>query len=173
MPSPTPIQVLPLMLKGFIDFIPYQIKFLPYYLFFLFVFIAIGFFNLYRYYMLSKAGMFDIDKMSGSEFEERLAILFSRLGYKVERTGRVGDYGVDLVIERNGIRTAVQAKCYKGNVHPDSVQQVNTGKNMYHCQEAIVVTNRNFTKEAWRLARSVDVKLWSRNYLAKVLLTEK
>lgn len=112
--------------------------------------------------------------MTGGEFEERLAILFRNLGYTVTRTGKVGDYGVDLVIERGGIRTAIQAKCYKsGKVHPDAIQQVYAGKNKHYCTEAIVVSNRNFTTEAWRLARSDNVKLWSRNYLAKVLLTEK
>src|SRR6266568_2564542 len=128
----------------------------------------------YQYQRLSRAGMLEIDKMTGGEFEERLAILFRNLGYNVERTGRVGDYGVDLVIEKNGIRTAVQAKCYKtGKVHPDAVQQVYAGKNRYSCTDAIVVSNKNYTTEAWRLAKSDNVKLWSRNYLVKVLLTEK
>lgn len=128
----------------------------------------------YHYQRLSKAGMLEIDKMTGNEFEERLAILFRNLGYNVERTGRVGDYGVDLVIVKNGRRTAVQAKCYKtGKVHPDAVQQVYAGKNKYYCTDAMVVCNRNFTTEAWRLAKSDNVKLWSRNYLVKVLLTEE
>jgi restriction system protein len=85
-------------------------------------------YRLYEYYKLSKSGIFDIDKMSGTEFEDRLAVLFGNLGYNVQRTGKIGDYGVDLVIEKNGIRTAVQAKCYKpGKVHPDAVQQVYAG----------------------------------------------
>ena len=131
-------------------------------------------FSLYLFQRLSKSGMLEIDNMTGGEFEERLAILFGNLGYKVQRTGKIGDFGVDLVIEKNGTRTAVQAKCYKtGKVHPDAVQQVYAGKNEYRCNEAMVVTNRNFTTEAWRLAKSDDVKLWSRNYLVKVLLTEK
>lgn len=129
---------------------------------------------LYRNHRISKSGMFEIDKMTGSEFEQRLAILFENLGYTVEKTGGIGDFGVDLVIEKEGVRTAVQAKCYNTKrVHPDSVQQVYTGMNSYHCQRAMVVTNSNFTREAWQLAKSVNVKLWSRNYLAKVLLTEQ
>lgn len=136
--------------------------------------VAIAVFYFYQYQRLSRAGMLEVDKMTGSEFEERLAILFRNLGYNVERTGRVGDYGVDLVIEKSGIRTAVQAKCYKsGKVHPDAVQQVYAGKNKHSCTEAMVVSNRNYTIETWRLARSDNVKLWSRNYLVKVLLTEK
>src|SRR5690242_15474372 len=54
-------------------------------------------FWLYHYHRLAKAGMPEIDNMTGSEFESRLAILFRNLGYTVQRTGKVGDYGVDLV----------------------------------------------------------------------------
>ena len=121
--------------------------------------------------------MFEIDKMTGEQFEERLRILFTNLGYKAERTsiGKVKpDYGVDLVIEKDGVRTAIQAKCYiKQLVGEDAVKEAYSGKNYYHCAEAMVVTNNNFSKMAWWLAKSNNVKLWSRNYLVKVLLTEK
>lgn len=128
----------------------------------------------YHYQRFSKAGMFEIDKMNGSDFEERLAILFTHLGYRVTRTGKPsGDYGVDLVVEQNGRRIAVQAKCYHGSVGEDAIREVFSGKNYYHCGEAMVVTNSTFTKMAWRLAESNHVKLWNRNYLTKVLLTEK
>lgn len=118
--------------------------------------------------------MFEIDKMSGSEFEERLAILFSHLGYRVTKTGKPsGDYGVDLVIEKDGRRIAVQAKCYHTLIGEDAIREVYSGKNYYHCGEAMVVTNSTYTKMAWRLAEADNVKLWNRNYLTKVLLTEK
>jgi HJR/Mrr/RecB family endonuclease len=132
-------------------------------------------FGAYRYYKLSKSGIFEIDKMTGEEFEERLKILFSNLGYKAERTSRgkvKPDYGVDLVIQKDGIRTAVQAKCWKKDVGEEAVQAVFAGKHWYYCTESMVVANRNFTKMAWRLAKADNVKLWSRNYLVKVLLTE-
>ena len=119
--------------------------------------------------------MFEIDKMTGTEFEKRLAILFSNLGYKVTETGKpAGDYGVDLVIEKDGKKTAVQAKCYKRQlVGEDAIREVYTGKNYYKCDGAMVITNSNYSKMAWKLAKSNNVKLWSRNYLVKVLLTEK
>lgn len=130
-------------------------------------------YRLYKWYRLSKAGIFEIDKMTGPEFEERMAILFGNLGYKVEKTGKIGDYGVDLVVEKDGKRIAVQAKCYRSHVGQEAVREAYAGKNMYRCNEAMVVTNSNFTKLAWRLANKDDVKLWNRNYLVKVLLTEK
>lgn len=130
-------------------------------------------YGIYHENQLSKTGIFDIDKMSGSEFEERLMILFKNLGYKVQHVGRTADAGVDLIIERNGMRTAVQAKRYQGNVGEHAVQEVHTGKDYYRCDEAIIVTNSNFTEMAWKVAQATNIKLWSRNYLIKVLLTEK
>lgn len=127
-----------------------------------------------RYLQFRQSGMYEIDNMNGSEFENRLAILFKNLGYSVRHTGQTGDAGVDLIIERNGKKTAVQAKCYSSSrVGEDAVQQVFTGKAYYRCDDAIIVTNNNFTKMAWKVANSIGVKLWSRNYLIKVLLTEK
>ncbi|WP_253187253.1 restriction endonuclease [Paenibacillus sp. GP183] len=50
--------------------------------------------------------------MDGRQFELYLGLLFKALGYKTEVTLSAGDYGADLVIEKNGVRTVVQAKCF-------------------------------------------------------------
>jgi restriction system protein len=129
----------------------------------------------YLHIRLSKAGMYEIDKMTGEEFEQRLCILFRNLGYQVTFTGKPsGDYGVDLVIEKCGRRTAIQAKCYKHKlVGEDAIREVYTGMHHYNCMESQVITNSNYSRMAWRLARSNNVKLWNRNNLASLLLTEK
>lgn len=183
MPSSTLFQVdtinlffKPLILS-LISNIP-QIFFSTWYIWWFFLLIAaikIGY-EIYQFYKLSKAGMFEIDKMTGEQFEERLRILFTNLGYKATRTSsdRVRpDYGADLVIEKDGVRTVVQAKRHNKLIGEDAVRDAYSARNIYGCTEAMVVTNSNFTKMAWRLARSDNVKLWPRNYLVKVLLTEK
>jgi hypothetical protein len=43
----------------------------------------------------------------------------------------------------------------------------------YDCDRAIIVTNSRFTDEAWRVAKKTNIKLWNRNYLIKVLQTER
>jgi restriction system protein len=54
-------------------------------------------FQLWEKQRLAKSGIDDIDKMSGKVFEKYLEVLFEKLGYRVERTRYVGDYGADLV----------------------------------------------------------------------------
>ncbi|MGH7193327.1 MAG: restriction endonuclease, partial [Candidatus Saccharimonadales bacterium] len=54
--------------------------------------------------------------MSGTDFEKYLADVFRKAGYAVEHVGRSGDHGADLIIEKDAIRTAVQAKRQKDSV---------------------------------------------------------
>lgn len=167
-----PIDIPSIIISSVIKAIPNLfVTMWPLIVFLIFVFI----YKIYLFSRLKKSGMLEIDKMTGPEFEKRLSILFSNLGYKVRESGKpTGDYGVDLVIEKNDIKTAVQAKCYKRQlVGEDAVREVYSGKNYYNCSEAIVITNSNFSRMAWQLAKSNKVKLWNRNYLTKVLLTEK
>ncbi|KYZ77838.1 hypothetical protein AXX12_17400 [Anaerosporomusa subterranea] len=92
------------------------------------------------------------DTMSGIEFEKLLGKIFTARGFKVDFTSVTGDMGADLIIEKLGERTAIQAKCYNSLVSGDSVQQVLASKAIYNCQKAIVVTNSYFTKGAKDLA---------------------
>lgn len=120
---------------------------------------------------LSRAGMFEIDRMSGHEFEAKLAITFRRLGYRAEVVGASGgDFGGDLVVSKDGTRTVVQAKCWKENVGVKAIQEAVAAKAMYRAQEAMVVTNSRFTKQAHELARKNRVKLWGRDELVVALL---
>lgn len=126
--------------------------------------------KIYRQYKLSKAGIEEIDKMSGTDFEMFLTSLFSKLGYEVEHIGRTGDLGADLIIKMDGIKIAVQAKKYKENVGPDAVREVNTVLKPRNCILGMVVTNSYFTDEAKYLAKENNVTLWDRNDLVNNIL---
>lgn len=122
---------------------------------------------------LADSGLNDIDIMDGKTFEKYLEALFKKLGYKVERTRYVGDYGADLVVRKNGIKTVIQAKRYKKNVGVKAIQEAVAAKGYYSCEKAMVVTNSLYTKQAVELARRNDVQLWDRNDLVKALLSVK
>src|SRR3954453_17808684 len=59
---------------------------------------------------LARSGIHEVDRMEGQAFEEFLATRFRRLGYDAKVTRYRGDYGADLVLSKDGVRTAVQAK---------------------------------------------------------------
>ena len=120
---------------------------------------------------ISRSGIEEIDHMDGHTFERRMQVLFRDLGYRVQRTGKCGDYGADLVVELDGDKTVVQAKRWTKTVGVKAVQEAVAAKPMYGCDQALVVTNSHFSKEARRLAEANKVALWDRDRLIRQLLT--
>lgn len=130
-------------------------------------------FQIWEMKKLAKSGINQIDKMDGRTFEKYLEALFNKLGYRVERTQYVGDYGADLITQKDGVRTVIQAKRYKQKVGIKSVQEAVAAKGKYNCTNAMVVTNSFFTKAAIELAEANKVELWNRDRLVKALLSIK
>lgn len=125
--------------------------------------------KVYRRWRFSKAGMAEIDRMTGIEFELYLADLFRRLGYQVKHIGGAGDQGADLLLSRAEERVAVQAKRWSKPVDNSAVQQVHSAKSYYDCHKAMVVSNQEFKESAVELARSIQVELWGRSKLATTI----
>jgi restriction system protein len=127
-------------------------------------------FEVYRLRRLAKSGIKEIDVMDGATFEEFLGTLFRRLGYRVENTRYRGDYGADLVISKDGFKTAVQAKRWTKRIGVKAVQEAVASAGYYKCHRALVVANRDFTRQARVLARANSVELWDRDALVGKLL---
>jgi hypothetical protein len=131
----------------------------------------------YRYcpscYRLKKLGVVNspLDKMSGAEFEVALYHAYENMGYDVELTPASGDHGADLIITRGNGKVAIQAKHYnpKNVVGNSAVQQVFTAKSLYHCDQAWVVTNAFFSKQAKEEADKLGVRLIDRNELQRTM----
>ncbi len=114
----------------------------------------------------------EIDAMGGVEFERFIGRIYEAQGYAVEYTSASGDYGVDLVMTKDHIRTAVQVKRYKPE-HPLTqapIREVVAGMMYYQCAGAMVVTSSTFTKSALTLARSNYVKLIDRDALVQLVV---
>ncbi len=87
-------------------------------------------------------------EMRGDQFEGYLAEVFAALGYEVQQTGKSGDQGVDLIVQQNGKRIAIQAKGYVDSVSNAAVQQAFTGRTIHGCCTCAVITNSRFTTSA-------------------------
>src|SRR3990172_5344303 len=105
---------------------------------------------------LAKSGIADIDSMDGKRFEKYF-----------------GDYGADLVTQKNGQKTVIQAKRHKNNVGIKAIQEAVAAKGYYNCDKAMVVTNSYFTNQAKELAVKNGVELWDRKDLIRNLLNIK
>ena len=108
--------------------------------------------------------------LSGSDFENLLYRLFGAMGYAVQKTGKSGDQGGDLIANLNGQRVVIQAKCYTSTVGNGAVQQAVAAQKFYDCNKIMVVTNSSFTKEAIELAKVNNVELIGGGKLSELLL---
>lgn len=109
--------------------------------------------------------IYDVDVMSGVEFEEFVGKIFVKLGYTTEITKASGDQGVDLIAKKDGKVLAIQAKCYSGVVGNHAIMEVVAGMKYYDCNCCMVVTNSTFTPAAKELAKANNVEIWDRNEL--------
>src|SRR5205823_450062 len=113
--------------------------------------------------------IYRVDAMTGYEFEDFLASLFTTLGYDIESTKRSADQGADLFAQRFGRKVVIQAKNYAESVGNAAVQQVLAAKTFFGCDDAMVVTNSYFTPSAKELAEAGGVKLVDRRELQRYL----
>ena len=95
----------------------------------------------------------------GIAFERRVADAFAAHGFAVSQTAATGDFGVDLIAEKNNLRLCVQCKDYTGLVGISSVQEVFAGTRYYGANSSLVVAANGFTRQAHDLAASLGVKL--------------
>jgi restriction system protein len=111
------------------------------------------------------AGMTAIDGMSGVEFEGYVAARLRRAGWQVRFTPAVGDYGVDLIAEKDGQSVAIQCKRHGKSVGVAAVQQVVSGALHHGCTRSLVVSNQEFTTAARQLAYTHRCQLIGRRAL--------
>lgn len=99
--------------------------------------------------------------MSPTEFEEFIAELFQRMGYRSEAVGRSHDGGIDVVIEKNGIKNYIQCKKFiTSTVSVGAVRDfygaladhLTNGKGYF-------ITTNKFTLEAERFAEDKPIEL--------------
>lgn len=112
-----------------------------------------------------RAGMTAIDGMSGVEFEGYVAARLRRAGWQVRFTPAVGDYGVDLIAEKDGQSVAIQCKRLGKSVGVAAVQQVVSGALHHGCTRSLVVSNQEFTTAARQLAYTHRCQLIGRRAL--------
>lgn len=116
----------------------------------------------------------DIDSMDGHAFERWCADLLRHNGFtSVEVTRGSGDQGVDILAEKEGIKYAIQCKNYSTDLGNKPIQEVNTGKVIYRCHVAAVMTNRYFTSGGREAAAATGVLLWDRAWLEQHLPQEQ
>ena len=110
------------------------------------------------------------DEMEGHEFEYFCADLLEKRGFEeVEVTKGSGDYGVDILAEKDGVTYAIQCKRYDGPVGVKAVQEAYAGRDYYDRMVGAVLTNQYFTTPAVEAAKKLKILLWDGGYLESMM----
>ena len=111
-----------------------------------------------------------LDEMEGREFEYFCADLLRNKGFmEVEVTKGSGDYGIDILAQKEGITYAIQCKCYQSPVGIKAIQEAYAGRDYYDCMVGAVLTNQYFTAPAVEAAKKLKILLWDRGYLESMM----
>lgn len=114
-----------------------------------------------------------LDEIEGHDFEYYCAELLKKRGFEeVSVTKGSGDYGVDVLAEKDGVTYAIQCKAYTTPVGVKAVQEACAGREFYDRMVGAVLTNQYFTKPAVEAAKKLKILLWDRGYLDSMIEEE-
>lgn len=112
----------------------------------------------------------EFDTLEGHEFEHYCAKLLRKKGFiDVEVTKGSGDYGADILAEKDGVTYAIQCKCYTAPIGVKAIQEAYAGRDYYDRMVGAVLTNQYFTTPAVEAAKKLKILLWDRGYLESML----
>lgn len=112
----------------------------------------------------------ELDELEGHEFEYYCAELLEQKGFvEVEVTKGSGDYGIDILAEREGVTYAIQCKCYTSPVGVKAVQEAYAGRDYYDRMVGVVMCNQYFTSPAVEAAKKLKILLWDRGYIEEMI----
>ncbi len=110
------------------------------------------------------------EDMEGHEFERFCANLLKQKGFiDVEVTKGSGDYGIDILAEKDGVTYAIQCKRYTAPVGVKAVQEAYAGRDYYDRMVGAVMTNQYFTTPAVEAAKKLKILLWDGGYVESMM----
>jgi restriction system protein len=119
-----------------------------------------------RFVKLIRNKPLPIDEMEGHDFEYYCADVLKDMGFlDVQVTRGSGDFGADILAEKDGVTYAVQCKCYDKPIGVKAIQEVYAGRDYYDRMVGVVMTNQYFTQPAVELAQKLNIMLWDRGYI--------
>lgn len=123
-----------------------------------------------RNQQLTIGGISRIDTMSAAEFELFLLAYFEKAGYRGSTTVKGNNYGADLVLSKDELKTVVRAKRWDSRVGAAEIEEIAGAVRHYGADIGMVVATNSFTSHAKKVASSNNIELWDRDTLIRVML---
>lgn len=117
-----------------------------------------------------------LKSMNPYDFEEFVCKYFESVGYKVTRTSKSGDQGIDGILEKNGSKTIVQAKRVQKYVGQPIIRDVYGTMIAENADAAFIVTTGKVSQQSrdWigdkpiHIFTSKDLKGWTEHLKLKI-----
>ena len=105
------------------------------------------------------------------EFEKLIAKLFMNMGFSVNLTPYISDFGADIIATRGNDRIVIQVKKYSigKNVGAKEVREILGAMWKYRANKAIIITTSDFTILAQEQAKNAPIELWNRDILYQLI----
>ena len=117
----------------------------------------------------------EIDQMTGEEFENFLFWYYKKAGYKVTKTTKTNDLGIDLIVtfyntdnEREE-NIGIQAKRWSTPVPKEQLTKMMEAKDYYKLDYMFLITTNRVTSEANLYANNHDIIIKSRETIYQIL----
>ena len=111
----------------------------------------------------------ELRALGSQRFEDAMAAMFKRLGYKVEQTPYTNDYGRDAIMFRDGMKFLLECKCYAEDglsSRPD-LQRFHSAITTDKALAGFFVTTGRATKDAIEFADRASIQIVSGASLLK------
>ncbi len=113
-----------------------------------------------------------LEGVSGWEFERVVGELFKKFGYTVSVTKGSGDEGIDLFLEKEGLRAGVQCKRWKTMIGQRVIREFYGSLMHAELQKGFVITTNRFSKAAKDFVREKPIVLIDREELRRIILED-
>ena len=100
-----------------------------------------------------------LHKLTGSEFEELIESLFLGDGYEVQRCGRSGNDGIDLIIKMSSSTDVVQCMRWRSDIRSPVVHDFYGAMMQADARHGFIVTTADFSVNARAFARGKPISL--------------
>ena len=110
------------------------------------------------------------DLFSGSEYEVYCLHELEIYGWNAKATKGGGDFGADIIAEKDEKKVVIQCKRYKTRVGLSAVKEIFAANAYYNGDIGIVCSNMDYSKPARDFAQAINVMLINHNQI-KILDT--
>jgi restriction system protein len=113
--------------------------------------------------------MKEINKMNLDEFDQYLEEFFKVMDYNVKKADGTGYDGIKFIIEKGTVRTTVQSMEDNEKIGTKNIEGAAADKIYYKCDNAMIISNSGFTRQAYNLARVINIHLVNRGELITIM----